>query len=143
MPFVRIWVHLIWLTKNRQKIINERLREELIKHILDNAQQKQNYIEQINCVQDHCHALISLGVSQSISKVVASIKGESSHWINSEKLIRGKFEWQEEYLALSVSESQINRVRDYIRNQVEHHQRRTFNEEYDIFLEKNRFRDLG
>tara|TARA_R110000737_G_scaffold353433_2_gene405295 strand:- start:13835 stop:14065 length:231 start_codon:yes stop_codon:yes gene_type:complete len=72
------------------------------------------------------------------------IKGESSFWINKNKLTQEKFEWQDEYFAVSVSESKLNKVRDYIRNQEEHHKRNTFQEEYEAFIIKygfERFKD--
>ena len=62
------------------------------------------------------------------------LKGESSYWINKNKLIRQKFEWQDEYFAVSVSESAVNHVRDYIKNQEEHHKKRSFQQEYDEFM---------
>jgi putative transposase len=62
------------------------------------------------------------------------IKGESSFWVNKEKLTREKFEWQDEYIALSVSESGVENVRKYIYNQEEHHRKKTFGEEYQEFL---------
>ena len=90
-------------------------------------------------MEEHCHVFISLGASQSISEVARLIKGESSNWINKNKLLQIHFSWQEEYIAVSVSESQVNRVRDYIKNQEEHHRIRTFKEEYDLFIEKYSF----
>ena len=71
-----------------------------------------------------------------VSKLTMLIKGESSHWINKNKLVKGKFQWQDEYIALSVSESIIPKVRDYIKNQEEHHRKKTFSEEYDEFIKK-------
>ena len=62
------------------------------------------------------------------------IKGESSHWLNISKIIKGKFEWQDEYFAVSVSPSAIEKVRDYIRNQEEHHKKKTFAQEYEEFI---------
>jgi len=136
MPFVRVWVHLIWSTKNRQKIISDELKMKLIEHIKINAKEKNIWIDSINSVSDHIHILVSLGGEQSVSKVVMLIKGESSHWINKSSLLAQKFEWQDEYIALSVSESIVDKVRKYILNQVEHHQRKSFSEEYDEFLKK-------
>ncbi len=80
--------------------------------------------------------MISLGSSQSISEVVRLIKGESSNWINKNNLSRMHFSWQEEYIALSVSDSQVDRVREYIKNQEEHHRVKTFADEYDLFIKK-------
>ncbi len=67
------------------------------------------------------------------------MKGESSFWINRQKLMKYKFEWQDEYFAVSVSESQVNAVRSYIQNQEKHHYNKTFQEEYDTFIEKYGF----
>lgn len=67
------------------------------------------------------------------------IKFESSFWVNKQKLISSRFEWQDEYIALSVSESATDKVRQYIANQEEHHKKRTFVEEYDEFLKLNGF----
>jgi REP element-mobilizing transposase RayT len=65
------------------------------------------------------------------------IKGESSFWINKQKLIPHKFEWQDEYFAASVGYSSIENVRRYIANQEEHHKKITFADEYKMFLESN------
>jgi REP element-mobilizing transposase RayT len=70
------------------------------------------------------------------------LKGESSHWINKENILGNdkiKFKWQEEYFAVSVSESVLDRVRRYIENQETHHHKKTFQEEYDEFISKYGF----
>lgn len=143
MPYVRIWVHLIWSTKNRERTIIKKIKPLLLDHIRDNAKKKKIFLDQINCVEDHCHALISLGASQTISKVALLIKGESSHWVNEAKLIPVKFEWQDEYLAISVSESMVEKVQAYIQNLEEHHRVKSFSEEYDLFMKKYGFKILG
>jgi len=85
-----------------------------------------------------------MGTDQTIQKIMQLIKGESSFWINKNQLTQQKFEWQDEYFAVSVSESFLDKVRNYIKNQEEHHRKKSFQEEYDEFLEKygfERFRD--
>jgi putative transposase len=139
MPYTKIWIHLIWSTKNREKTITKKLRPALLAHINENAKSKKIFIDQMNCVNEHIHILISLGNDQSISKVVRLLKGESSHWINKQKLTTGKFEWQDEYFAVSVSESIVEKVRNYIQNQEEHHRIKSFTEEYEEFIEKYGF----
>lgn len=143
MPYIRIWIHLIFSTKNRDRLISGELKPKLLKHIRENAKKKDIYIDFINCVEDHCHILISLGSSQAISETARLIKGESSNWANKNKLSKTNFRWQEEYIAVSVSESQVNKVRNYIKNQEEHHRIKTFSEEYNLFLEKYNFKGLG
>jgi REP element-mobilizing transposase RayT len=139
MPFTKIWIHLIWSTKNRDKLIDKELKQKLLQHIKENARLKNIFIDTLNCVKDHIHLLISLGREQTISKIVMLIKGESSNWVNKNKLTKGKFEWQDEYIAVSVSESQVDRIRKYIKNQEEHHRLKSFEEEYSLFLEKYHF----
>lgn len=106
-------------------------RALLIAHIGENAAEKGIWIDIINGVADHLHALISLSNTQSISQVLKIIKGESAFWANQQGFIRDHFAWQEEYYAVSVSESDVARVRSYIRNQEEHHRRLSFDEEWE------------
>jgi REP element-mobilizing transposase RayT len=134
MPYTKVMIHYIWAAKNRANLITPELKQQLIPHIRDNSVKKGIYIDSLNCVTDHIHLLVSLGTEQTISKVSQLIKGESSFWINRANIIRSKFEWQDEYIALSVSESGIDKVRLYIANQEEHHKVKTFSQEYDDFL---------
>ena len=139
MPYLRIWVHLIWSTKNRVPLLADGLRAQVFSHIKENASKKDIYLDTINGVADHVHTLISLGSDQTIARVAQLLKGESSYWLNKEKMTKKKFEWQDEYFAVSVSESMVPTVRAYIRNQEEHHRKKTFAEEYAEFMKKYGF----
>jgi len=142
MPFIKVYIHFVWSTKNRFPFLNSiELRQKVWSHIRKNAKEKGIYVDFINGHSDHCHCLISLGVDQNIQKIVQLIKGESSFWINKNKLTIEKFEWQDEYFAVSVSESLIDKVRDYIKNQEVHHSKKTFQEEYDEIISKFRFQN--
>ena len=134
MPYTKVLIHFIWSTKNRERLITKELKPLLLNHIKENSLKKGIHIDCLNCVEDHIHLLISLGTEQTISKLAMLIKGESSFWINKQNIIKQKFEWQDEYIALSVSNSAIDKVRKYIANQEEHHKKQTFTEEYKIFL---------
>lgn len=141
MPFVKVYLHCVWSTKNRIPYLDSiELRQKVWNHIRENAIQKGIYIDFINGYSDHCHCLISLGVDQNIQKVIQLIKGESSFWINKNELTKEKFQWQEEYFAVSVSESILDKARDYIKNQEEHHKKKSFQEEYDEFILKYGFK---
>jgi REP element-mobilizing transposase RayT len=145
MPFTKVMIHYIWATKNRYPLITPQLKQQLLPHIKENSLKKEIYIDRLNCVADHIHLLISLGTEQTISKVAQLIKGESSFWVNQSNIIKDKFEWQDEYIALSVSESGLEKVREYIMNQQEHHKKRTFAQEYEDFLKIHGFerKDFG
>jgi len=92
------------------------IRQQVWNHIKENARKKDIFINYVNGFNDHCHCLVSLGSDQTISKIMQLIKGESAFWINKDKLINQYFEWQDEYFAVGVSESQIQTVRNYINN---------------------------
>ena len=85
------------------------------------------------------HALINLGKKQTIAEVMQHLKGESSHWINKINALPNKFNWQDDYYAVSVSHSHIERVRNYIKKQDEHHRKMTWNKEADLFIKKYNF----
>lgn len=88
----------------------------------------------INNMPDHIHILIGLNPAQSISNIMQMVKGDSSEWINKEKLTEQKFNWQNGYGAFSYSRSQIDRVAKYIAHQQEHHRKQEFLEEYRQML---------
>jgi len=147
MPFIKVYIHTVWSTKNREAFLSTKeIRQKVWQHIRENAKKKGIFIDFVNGYSDHCHCLISLGVDQTIQKIMQLVKGESSFWINKQKLTQNKFEWQDEYFAVSVSESMIDRVRNYIKNQEAHHKTKSFKEEYDVFINKYRFekhKDFG
>src|SRR5688572_1374218 len=137
MPYIKVMIHFVWSTKKRMPLLaSPELRKQVWKHIRDNAAEKGIFIEMINGYQEHCHCLISLGIDQTMSKIMHLLKGESSYWINKNRLCREKFEWQDDYFASSVSESMAPRVREYIKNQEDHHQSKAFREEYDLLIRK-------
>ena len=141
MPFLKVYIHFVWSTKNRISYLNSpELRQKVWQHIAENARSKNIFVDFVNGYSDHCHCLVSLGVDQTLQKVAHLIKGESSYWINKNTLTKEKFEWQNDYFAVSVSESMLDRVRHYIKNQEQHHRKKTFQEEYDEFMRKYNFR---
>jgi putative transposase len=143
MPYTKVFIHFICSTKNRLKLIDKKLKPLLIDHIKQNSVDKKIFIDTLNCVSDHIHLIVSLGTEQTIAKTAMMIKGESSYWVNKQKIIKSKFEWQDEYIALSINYSAIDKVRVYILNQEEHHKKKTFNDEYDDFLLTINFEEIS
>jgi REP element-mobilizing transposase RayT len=87
---------------------------------------------------------VSLGSDQTIRQIAQLIKGESSYWFNNKSGFKAeKLEWQDEYFAVSVSPSGLNAVRNYIDNQVVHHRKKNFEEEYQEMIKKYGFEKLG
>jgi putative transposase len=140
MPYTRVWIHYVWSTKNRQPVLTAPFRDPLFEHIRLNARLKNIHLDKVNGYHDHVHCLVSLGSDQTIEKTVQLLKGESSFWFNNKSGFRtNKLEWQDEYFAISVGESKLDIVRNYIDNQVAHHQKKTFAEEYDEFIRRYNF----
>jgi REP element-mobilizing transposase RayT len=139
MPFVKVWIHFVWSTKNRHPFLTDTIRAKVLHHIRENARDKNIHIDFINGYLEHLHCLISLGTDQTIDKIMQLIKGESSFWINKNKLTKLKFGWQDEYFAVSISESNLESVRRYIAGQEEHHRKRSFDEEFEDFLTRGGF----
>lgn len=137
MSWVRIWIHLVFSTKERQPLLTPKeLREKIFQHTKENAKSKDIWLDSINGYKEHVHSLISINKDQTISKTAQLLKGESSFWINQNQLTKNKFIWQDDYWAASVSETHIEAIRKYIQAQEEHHTRKSFAEEVDEFMKK-------
>jgi putative transposase len=135
MSYIRIWIHCVWTTKNRHPFLRDEIRNEVIYHIRDNAKLKGIYIDHINGYLEHLHALVLLGGQQTISDIMQKIKGESSFWINKNRMTKSKFEWQDDFYAVSIGINQLETLRKYIRNQEQHHNRMSFKKELDSLIE--------
>ena len=70
MGYVKIWIHLVWPTKNREPILTQEIRRDIFRHIRENAEKKDIYIDHINGYLEHVHCLISLGYGQTIDKIL-------------------------------------------------------------------------
>jgi putative transposase len=143
MPFVKVMIHAVWGTKNREPFLASEIRRVVIEHIKENAKEKKIYIDTINGYEEHLHCLFGLNADMSLSKALQLIKGESAYWINKNGLIKSKFEWADEYFAASVSESALDKVRAYIDNQEQHHRKVTFTHEYQQFIDTYKFESQG
>ena len=111
-------------------------KDELYKYITGIIQQNNHKLLAINGMPDHIHILFGLRPTQSISDLMQDVKGGSSKWINDNKLVNGKFSWQEGYGAFSYSKIEVPRVIQYIVNQTDHHRKRAFLEEYFELLKE-------
>lgn len=136
--FTKVWIHAIFGTKNRDPLIRPEFEEHLLQHMKEHLEKDFTCpVRVINCTLDHVHILFLLDPSYAVKDILKNIKGESSHWINQKNLIKSKFAWQTGYGAFSVSESNVSVVERYIKNQKEHHRKKTFAEEYEEFMKKH------
>ncbi|MGA7160763.1 MAG: IS200/IS605 family transposase [Bacteroidota bacterium] len=134
----KIWLHVVFGTKLRRPFIDENLEEKLYVHLRDQLEQDFGCtVRSLGGMADHVHILFQLNPNFAVKDIVKNIKGESSHWVNQKNLTMSNFVWQTGYGAFSVSESKIEVVESYIRNQKQHHKRKTFVEEYEEFIKKH------
>ena len=135
--YYKIWLHIVWSTKDRFPFLSSEIRKELFKHIHSISSEKGYHLSLINGIEYHVHCLFYFNPKYSISKMINEIKGESSHWINEQKLLKVLFNWQRGFGVFSVSESNLNDVRNYILNQKEHHRKISSTEEWNLLLKKH------
>lgn len=143
MTFVKVMIHSVWGTKNHYPFLTKEVKQKVIFHIKENAHNKQIFIDRLNGHTEHLHCLFGLNTDITIAKTLQLIKGKSAYWINKQQLTKSKFEWADEYYAVSVSESQLDKVRAYIDGQEEHHKKVTFRKECDEFIRKYNFTNHG
>ena len=135
--YISIYVHYIFSTKNRQKIITPELEERLWPYLGGIARENKMKALAIGGVEDHAHVFLSLPSTLSISKAIQLVKGGSSTWVSKTFPEFKDFQWQEGYGAFSISISHIERTVNYIKNQKEHHKKATFQEEDLTILKKH------
>lgn len=124
-----LWIHLIWATKHRQADILPAFRLKLYDKMRLVAKEKNIHLNFVNGTADHVHALISLKTTQTVSTAVQHLKGQSSHSVNEQRFLTYDFDWQDGYAAISVSPSNVDRVRNYIKNQEVHQAKVCFQDE--------------
>ena len=134
--YSRCWLHLIWETLRREPMLDKRAAAKASAILSEYSYEKGIYMKISFFNADHTHALIDLPTNLTIEQVVQLLKGSSSHWINQNRLIQGRFAWGRGYGAFSVSNSDVERVAAYIAGQEEHHRKRTFAQEYELFVKR-------
>ncbi len=134
--FTQLYIQFVFSPKNKSALLIQPFRTRIFEYmggIVSNLGHKSIII---NGTTDHVHLFIGLNPKISISDTVHEIKRGSSLFINENKLLNCKFEWQNGYGAFSYSRSHIDTLYNYIKNQEAHHQKRTFREEYLDLLKK-------
>ena len=134
--YSRCWLHLIWATLNRERMLFGEVAMKVSSFLCQYAESKGIYMK-VNYVNpEHVHALIDLPTQYSIEDVFKLLRGGSSHWVNQNRLLRGKFFWGRDYGVFSVSQSNVADVARYISMQEEHHRKKSFLEEYESLVKR-------
>lgn len=133
--YTQIHLHFVFAVQNRLSLIQQEWKDRLYQYITGIVQQNSHKMIIINGMPDHLHIVTGMRPTQSVSDLLQDIKGASSKWINDNKLVKGKFQWQEGYGAFSYNKSALPKLIEYVKNQEAHHRKKTFLEEYKEFLD--------
>src|SRR5207245_2358184 len=132
MSYTNLLYHIVYATKERAPLITNILRPRLHEYLGGTVRGLGGVAIEVNGVAGHVHILAKVRPTISVSEFLSKLKSSSSGWAKRETA--GRFGWQARFAAFTVSESQVERVRRYIRNQEEHHRRQSFEEEFKTLL---------
>jgi REP element-mobilizing transposase RayT len=130
----KIYVHLIFSTKDRKRSLPDEIRPDLHAYLGGIFKGLGCSPMEINTEPDHLHVLFLLTRTKTLSDVVGHVKKSSNDWLRSQGPQFAGFFWQAGFGAFSVSQSQVEEVRNYIRDQREHHRVKSFQDELRAFL---------
>ena len=141
--YSQINIHCVFAVKGRENMITDRFRDNLHKYMSGILRNENAFPLALGGWRDHVHVFFELPPNLRVSDLMRDLKAVSSKWINDNRFVKGKFQWQEGYGAFSYSRSQRNNVIQYIMNQEKHHKGKTFKEEYlDMLIKfKIEFKD--
>ena len=132
--FTQIYIQIVFAVQNRKALIHSSWEEELFKYITGIVQNKGQKLLAINGTSNHIHLFIGMKPNCCLSDLIREVKKSSNSFIKEKDFTNYKFQWQDGFGAFSYSHSQLSNVIGYIKNQKEHHRKKTFKEEYMAFL---------
>ena len=133
----KIHVHLVFSTKNRERVIRDDVRPDLHAYMGGILRDLGSTPIEINTEPDHAHVLLLLGRTHALAEIVGQLKRGSSAWLKTRDSCYASFHWQNGYGAFSVSQSAVHEAREYIKTQHDHHKRVAFQDEFRAFLRRH------
>lgn len=134
----QVWLHIIFSTKGRQAFLqNDQFRQEMFRIL-------SHHVQELECVPqcaggwvDHVHLVCGVSRTVTIDKLVDHVKAESSKWARKTANEAGPLNWQAGYGAFSVSQSNLDRVINYVERQEEHHRRQSYQDEFRTLCQRH------
>ena len=134
--YSQIYIQIVFAMEGRQNLIDPKHNDDLQKYITGIVTKQNQKLIAVNNVPDHIHLVIGQRPDSALSDLVGDIKSGSTNFINRQRWVKGRFNWQEGFGAFSYSRSQLDAVIRYVKNQQKHHQRLSFRDEYVELLDK-------
>ncbi|MGA9055188.1 MAG: IS200/IS605 family transposase [Terriglobia bacterium] len=135
--YTNLLIHALFSTKDRRPLLDARIKTDLFSYMGGIISQLKGKPVLINGPSDHVHLLFVLPTTLSLADMMEKLKANSSKWAKANSPHGSLFAWQEGYTAFSVSQSNLERVREYIAHQEEHHRKLTYQEEVLALLKKH------
>ncbi len=135
--YTNLLYHIVFSTKNREPMIPESMESDMYAYIGGIVRELGGALLAAGGMHEHVHLVLKLSQSRSLSEVMRIVKANTSKWMNERSDMQYHFAWQDGYGAFSISESRAEMVVEYVKNQKEHHRKRTFQEEYVDFLKRH------
>jgi putative transposase len=129
------YLHVVFSTKERRKLIAGSMQPKLWSYMAGIGRNHGILVLANGGMEDHVHLLIQLPPVLALAKAISLVKANSAKWMNEHGM---RFVWQEGYGAFSVSASNRAVVERYIANQLQHHRKMTFEDEFIGLLRKNK-----
>ncbi len=135
--YSRIFIHLIFSTKQQAPDLKEEVQQELKSYISTSAEEQELQVLGIGGTENHLHVLLIMPPKYPVSKAAQIIKGGSSNWLNKHHFNKKKFRWQRGYGAFSINKSLVPATIKFINTQKEYHTKTSYQDEFISFLEKH------
>jgi putative transposase len=135
--YSRVWLHLVWATLERRPLLSQPIAAKVSGYRSHYASEKGIYMKSNFVNRDHVHALVDLPTTLPVNEMMQLFKGSSSHWINQNDFLPGKFAWGRGYGVFSVSHSGVAQAANYIARQEEHHLKRSFSDELKLLVDRH------
>ena len=132
----KLYAHLVFSTKNRSPFISDEIRPRVHGYLATVIRSIDSPYVVVGGVADHVHILFDMGKMHAPVEFVEQVKRESSKFVKTLGPEYSDFYWQRGYGMFSVSPTLLEDAESYLRNQVEHHQKKTFQEEFQEFLRR-------
>lgn len=135
--YTQILYQIVFSTKNAENTMDFSKAENLYRYIWGVLKNKNCILYRVNGTENHIHIVTHIHPSVSISDLVKDIKVSSSKWLKEQDLFPYFQSWQEGYGAFTYHINQKEILVNYVKNQREHHHKKTFKEEYIELLKEH------
>lgn len=132
--YTKIYIHLVLVVKGKAPLIPKVHKTTVGDNLTNTLVKGKNEVLEINCMPNHTHILFILHPTQNLERLIDDLKAVSKAFIQAESWMAFPFDWQVGFGAFSCSPSRVDVVANYVRQQEEHHRKKTFEEEYKELL---------